>query len=623
MKRLRRDKRGVSNVIVVMLSLVLIVIIVANVILWSYQMNQLDLERIQERISLTNAERITRSNWFTVSKEYTVNTGNRVSGTYPDTWSVNDTYETFKESLAPITYNPSAYLPTGATKHVSGNMADLATNNEAYMTFRSYSSAFVGKTLFAHQEPTTIAGASYYQLRLNSSDTSGVNRTVLVSTTGRKLWGRFVYSLRECFEVPASTWTVYYRACKTGLQSIVHCDIDILIRRADGTVRATIATDVANSPNLSDSWNTVSATYTWSNCTVVDDTDFLEIDYYAHATTGQNDRYTYLRIDDSSLATSLQTRSENIMLPNRYSAEVELNGNSNVQDWQNLTWTAESVFTTGSVNVTLQLYNFNASAYSTSGNGYVSYVSSSTQNTDERKNQTITANPEHYGNSTGGWRMKIAGVKTTTAQFDLKTDWVEFEVTSQDSYRLEVEGESTVYMSTYPRAYIDSVEIQICYRATDSLERWFLKAYNWTKGEYSDIGFNSTAGDSPTQQFKYYSVNLTNVWQSYVQNNGTVRVKLGDAIPDANQTVVDIDFLGIRAVVDGVKFSLQNDGPTTCHIVAIWIVNSTLHKRYDANFFFNSGMKTNYIRADISLPAHNFIAKVITELGNIAVFRSG
>ena len=42
MKRLKRDKHGVSNVIVIMLSLVLIVVIVANVVLWSFQMNQLD-----------------------------------------------------------------------------------------------------------------------------------------------------------------------------------------------------------------------------------------------------------------------------------------------------------------------------------------------------------------------------------------------------------------------------------------------------------------------------------------------------------------------------------------------------------------------------------------------------
>jgi len=54
-RRLERDKRGVSNVMVVMLSLVLIVIVVDNIVLWDYQMNQLDWERMQEKIEITAA----------------------------------------------------------------------------------------------------------------------------------------------------------------------------------------------------------------------------------------------------------------------------------------------------------------------------------------------------------------------------------------------------------------------------------------------------------------------------------------------------------------------------------------------------------------------------------------
>jgi hypothetical protein len=53
-KQFKHEKRGVSNVIVVVLSLVLVVIIVANVVLWSYQMSQLDWERGQEKIEIVN-----------------------------------------------------------------------------------------------------------------------------------------------------------------------------------------------------------------------------------------------------------------------------------------------------------------------------------------------------------------------------------------------------------------------------------------------------------------------------------------------------------------------------------------------------------------------------------------
>ncbi len=54
--RLKSDRRGLSNVIVVMLSLILVVVIAANVVLWGFQMNQFDWERMQEKIEITEVE---------------------------------------------------------------------------------------------------------------------------------------------------------------------------------------------------------------------------------------------------------------------------------------------------------------------------------------------------------------------------------------------------------------------------------------------------------------------------------------------------------------------------------------------------------------------------------------
>jgi hypothetical protein len=39
-----------------MLSLVLVVTVVSNVVLWSYQKNNIDWERMQEKIDVTGAE---------------------------------------------------------------------------------------------------------------------------------------------------------------------------------------------------------------------------------------------------------------------------------------------------------------------------------------------------------------------------------------------------------------------------------------------------------------------------------------------------------------------------------------------------------------------------------------
>jgi hypothetical protein len=56
LRRLRRDRRGISNIIVVVLSLVIILAIVSNVVLWNYDMNQVDWEKIKENVAITNVE---------------------------------------------------------------------------------------------------------------------------------------------------------------------------------------------------------------------------------------------------------------------------------------------------------------------------------------------------------------------------------------------------------------------------------------------------------------------------------------------------------------------------------------------------------------------------------------
>jgi len=45
-----------------------------------------------------------------------------------------------------------------------------------------------------------------------------------------------------------------------------------------------------------------------------------------------------------------------------------------------------------------------------------------------------------------------------------------------------------------------------------------------------------------------------------------------------------------------------------------------VHTRYSANIFINSGEHIIQIRADIAFPADRFVAKAVTERGNIAVF---
>jgi len=226
--RLKKDRRGVSNIIVVVLSLVIIVVIASNVVLWSYQMNQLDWEKIHENIEIT----------------------------------------------------------------------------------------IVGDTLTAHEETTTVGGTNYRTLSLVGADHAGTNFDV-PSTVGRHLCFRVVYPLTGISSIPASTWTIYYQVQRyrtaTGAVTlpVCHADVNILIRKSDDTIRTTIATNVANSPNFAaalDVWETVSGTYAWSDYSVVDQTDYLEVDFYIQVTTAGTRSAPRMRIDDSSLPVADQTR---------------------------------------------------------------------------------------------------------------------------------------------------------------------------------------------------------------------------------------------------------------------------------------------------------------------------
>jgi len=193
---------------------------------------------------------------------------------------------------------------------------------------------------------------------------------------------------------------------------------------------------------------------------------------------------------------------------------------------------------------------------------------------------------------------------------------------SQSDNRLDIDGTFVIDLSTYPLTYIQTGEMQIRYRSSDASERWYLKAYNWSSSTYSDSGFNSTTGHMPTKEWDYYAVNFTDRWSSYVHDDGTVYIKIVDEGADSNNTIIDIDFLAIRLVIDGTRFTFQNRGPSSSHLVSLWVNNSTHHQRFDINIFINSGDTESHIRSDVTPPNKPYTVKVITESGNTAVFAS-
>jgi len=169
----------------------------------------------------------------------------------------------------------------------------------------------VDAILYCHQETTTIYGISFYLLKLNTpADASGTTLSASTGSVGRVPWGRFVYPLTGIAKILASTIYATYRAYTGG--GTVNAEIDIKILTADGEmIRATIATGVSKSANLRTSWATYTgANYSFAEYTVVDQTDYLEIDYIANVTAKKTGQYAYLRIDDNTLALADQTRSQ-------------------------------------------------------------------------------------------------------------------------------------------------------------------------------------------------------------------------------------------------------------------------------------------------------------------------
>jgi hypothetical protein len=441
-RRLKKDRRGISNIIVVALSLVIILAIVSNIILWNYEMNQVDWEKMKEDASITNVEHVTHSSWFVVESEYTVNTGSRTDSTYIDTQVIDSGFESFIE------------------------------------------------------------------------DSSSINITLINTESFEGGW-------------PPSGWS------ETGNWE----------QESDYAYDGTYSADF-------DGWSGGRSGYLTSPILDCSEADTIYVDFWWY--------------------------------------DLDLDDNEFMLEYYN-----------GSTWDTYQDLN-----QLESGNGWHHYTEALT----DSQYFVSTFQIRWWANNVG---RDITGcVDSVTIK----------KSAGAGSHSLDLTGPFTINLLTYPLEEIQTVEIQLRYRADDSGENWYLRAYNWTASAYSDSGFNSTSGHTPTMGWDYYIMNLTDAWQSYVHTNGTINVKFVDQGVDGEQTSVDIDFLGVRVKIDGTQFTFKNEGGLTVHLVSLWMINSTDHQRYDINVFVNSAETKTYLRGGISFPTGSYTVKVITERGNTAVY---
>ncbi|MEJ2242707.1 MAG: hypothetical protein P8Y18_11295 [Candidatus Bathyarchaeota archaeon] len=441
-RRFRKDRRGVSNIIVVALSLVIILAIVTDIVLWNYEMNQVDYEKMKENIILSNVEQISHSSWFSVQNEYSINFGSRIDGDFLDTKYIDSSYESFTENASGS--NNITLISSESFENIwpptnwesSGNWAK--ESNYAYD--QTYSADFDGST----------GGASGY----------------------------LIFPTMDCSDA-----------------------------------------------------DTIFVDFWWQDRALSNDD--LEIEYY--------------------------------------------NGSSwnNYQDLNQLD----------------------------SENGWHHYID-------------VISDIQYF---VSNFQIRL-WAKTIYSGRTACVDFVTIKKSVSETNSFDMVGSFKIDLSKYKPEYVKTVEILLHYKSEDSSENWYLEAYDWVSSTFSNIGFNSTEGHTPTMVWDYYSITLTDTWQNYVNSNGTINVKLLDEGPDTQQTSISIDFFGIRVKIDATQFTFKNNGSFTVHLVSLWIIDATEHQHYDITVFVNSAEAQTYLRNDILLPAGIYSVKVVTERGNIAVY---
>ncbi len=593
-KRLNKDKYGVSNVLVVMLSLILITVIVANVVLWSYQMNQLDWEKAQEKIEITYAS--DKSPWFTSTTEYILEIGHCIGGTYEDTWHPQDNaYQTFVEEStynnAFISSSPSEYTILGLTSYIDGSVDDLKNDDNIYLIFGSYSSENLTDVL-----GNTATGTNY------------------VSVGGNQMYGSLFIS--PSAYITAKSISFYGRS-SSGTRN-VKC---IIVRHSDMQIIA-ITESISISATLQ--WWTA----TFSSPPILEpDTQYVLMIipnnsirfYYTQGFADQGHYDTSNNYNSPSNPTDSQHNNYQYCIYCTYEmdlehrVEVEFLGNVTLASWTQATLAIDSSSTSDSVTAVFQLYDYQAGRYSEVGED--GYTSSIIGTNDFLLRKNITSNINRYIDYNGEWRLKVTCVKSTSNPFNFKADLIElkFSIQNGSDFTLSIMGEFTANIRNFLPSSIRSINVSLRVKASDNLETLILKAYNRISRQRDVI-----AQFGISSSFKYYNVTLLN-WQNYIDNNGILNLIINDSGPDTTQTTIYLDFFGVQVIFNGVLIKIRNVGITTVHIVSLWVINATHHVRYEENRFLNSGETAYYLREDILWPKGAYMVKVITEAGNIAV----
>lgn len=643
MKRLSRNKSGISNVIVVMLSLVLVVIIVSNVVLWSYQMNQFDWERMQEKVQINNVIKMSGSPWSVAQSEYTVNFGNPVSGSYVDTQAVDGRYETFVGNTS-----ESAWL-SGWNKRVKitidhSEIGGTLDNFPLLVYLSNSSGRFNNNVSCVFDELQNNSNRKKIAITTSDATTQCYVEIEKWDEANGKAWlwtkvpeidvsqDTFLYLYYDKKQADNTAYvgdagsTAAMNVWDSNFKLVLHLDEpsgsheDSTLNGNLGSPQGGVTQSVPGKIDGADAFDGTSGRVQVPDDSSLDFTNMgLTIEAWVQFSSLPTTETVIARKDNQWQLGFINSKTIRNLV-NTNGANGWTTANDEVFPLQTDTW-YYCTFTYDGSKIT-DFMNAQQVGTSHTVTGNIAYNSA----------PLYLAYCVYSGDYMNGIidEMRVSNTARSSAwieasyesNMDNLVSYGAEEAQTGQPGRLEVVGAFAIDLTALPLTYIQTIEMQLTYRSNDSSESWFLEAFNWTLGDYSSSGFNSTAGHSGTTSWDTYAVNLTDEWKSYLSGSGAIFVKIRESQGSPNQASIDVDFLGVRAkVTQGATITLQNEGSVTAHLVSLWVDTPTIHQRYDMNLFINAGDSINYTRADIVLVDNASLVKITTERGTVSTFK--
>ena len=485
----------------------------------------------------------------------------------------------------------TAYSPQGGASLISGSLSNAQNDDGSYMTFQSYASAYSST-----QYSTTMYDNA------NSTSTSGASSITWKHTIGTEN-DRILLISVDTFNTnnaPATVKSVYYGPTQitsnyTDLYSTnpqVRSYVFYLVNPLPGTNAVTVnfasSTAAIGGSTSYYNVNQTSPIITYNN-TATGDSSSQSISLSASGNYNkvlfgsiaaqksssytlydqQNSRWsitgsygsTYYyaeRGSDKSVTSGTVTLNWNssthsvdwaaiavllqpTQLPTQQTCQVIFSGSSNLLNWNNVTWGVDAS-SNSSTTETLELFNYNANQYPTSGMGYQTGTLTTANST---LTQTIPTNPAYYNDTLGDWKLSFNATAASASPFTVNLDLVRYR-TVESIYDMYLEEQWTNLNDTtllHPTLCIDT--------GTMSQDNLALDA--WHGGTWQPLSLSLVSGWNNISVNSYLNTNATTF---------TIRLRSNDT-GDTVQSSWQIDAALLRPESNQDLFlALQNPAAT-------------------------------------------------------------